>query len=112
MDLNDEVIKRYGLDQFIIESTDLVRHEVDIPTDMRRTSDVMSLTEYARIKGIRAKQIEDGAPIYIRVTTETTAAEIAATEISQKKCPLNIKRALGNGYVETWAVNELALPFD
>jgi len=76
----------------------------------RITSEVMTRFEHAEVVSCRAKQIENGAPAYIDTKGLTDPIAIARKEISYKKCPLSIVRALTNTICEKWHVNEMAVP--
>ena len=76
----------------------------------RQLSEYMDDFEFARILGIRAESIANGNMIYVKHNSHD-AIQIAKLEISQKMCPLNILRELGEGsrIYEVWSVNELII---
>ncbi len=88
-------------------------HKVDkiVPKDMRRTSEIMTYAEYTRVVSERAKQIENGSPIFVELKNEHKPSNIAEKEILQKKCPLKIIRYLTKNIKEEWSVNEMIIPF-
>ena len=79
-----------------------------------KTSDVMTMFEYAEVIGIRAVQISNGSPVFTDVGDLTDNIEIAKLELANKKCPLAIVRIrTTNGttaIAEVKKVNSLALP--
>jgi DNA-directed RNA polymerase I, II, and III subunit RPABC2 len=71
----------------------------------------MSYAEYARVISERAKQIENGSPIFIESKNEHSPINIAEKEVRQKKCPLKVVRYLTKNIKEEWSVNEMIIPF-
>jgi DNA-directed RNA polymerase I, II, and III subunit RPABC2 len=67
------------------------------------------LTKYerARILGIRAFQINMGAPVMINVQGETDSLNIAKMELKLKKIPIIIRRYLSNQKYEDHSVSDL-----
>lgn len=86
-----------------------------VPDDQRRTSEIMSPSEYARVLSERAIQIEKGSVIFVEVVNETDPIAIAKKEIDKGKCPLKIERRIMNNNnietVEIFRVNEMIIPF-
>jgi DNA-directed RNA polymerase subunit K/omega len=78
------------------------------------TSDMMSLTEFCAVLGIRAQQIENGDDFYVDVLTENTSIDIAKKELYAGKSPCIVERVLNKKQdiviVEHWKVSELTLP--
>jgi DNA-directed RNA polymerase subunit K/omega len=87
---------------------------VVVKPENRMTSDLMSLTEFCAVLGIRAQQIENGDDFYVDVTTENTAIDIAKKELYAGKTPCIVERVLHKKadtiIVEHWKVSELTLP--
>lgn len=90
---------------------DLHKEDIIVPREYRITSEIMSLAEYTRVISERAKQIENGSPIFIDVKNIHDPILIAEKEIKQKKSPMIINRYLTRHIKEEWAVNEMNLPF-
>lgn len=82
-----------------------------VPDDKRIMSEIMSRAEYARVIAERAKQIENGAPIFINIDNEVNPIKIAEMEIRQKKSPMKIHRPINQQLMEIWRVNEMVTPF-
>jgi DNA-directed RNA polymerase subunit K/omega len=66
--------------------------------------------EYTRSIGIRATQIEQGAPLFIE-TESIDSYWIAKEEVHQKKVPFIFKRPLPNGPIEYWKLEDLEILF-
>jgi DNA-directed RNA polymerase subunit K/omega len=80
----------------------------------RMTSDLMSLTEYCAVLGVRAQQIENGDDFYIDIQFENNSIDIAKKELLAGKSPCIIERILDTKHnitiVEHWKISELKLP--
>lgn len=97
----DEQDKYFSSDYFV---------EVKIiPDDERYTSDFMTLYEFTSVLGIRTQQISKDGQSYIE-SNDMTPKETAIKELYEKKCPLKIRRVVGDR-VEIWGCNELTIPF-
>jgi hypothetical protein len=95
-----------------------------IPIEKRRTSQIMSLSEYTEAISLRTEQIStDGmssAMIDEIPAQATTARDIAIAEIKARRCPLKIVRHVGRAmsddgrhiknYAEIWSPNEMTHP--
>ena len=81
------------------------------PADDRKTSEKLTEYEYTEVVSHRAKQIENGGPIYVDIGDETDPIKMAELEINLKKCPLSIRRLHNNSIAEIWEVNEMTLPY-
>jgi DNA-directed RNA polymerase subunit K/omega len=93
-----------------------VLEKVIIRGDDRKTRDVITAEEYARVIAMRATHIANQQRSYLPPElTPSDSLEIAKEEIRQGLCPLSIRRLLyekdGKEYVEEWAVNELTIPY-
>jgi DNA-directed RNA polymerase subunit K/omega len=91
--------------------TELDKEIYIIPANKRRTSEVMSEFEFARVKSERAQQIQNGAQIFVEYDALMDECEIAMFEIKTKNCPLTILRMLNERVGEIWSVNEMDMPF-
>lgn len=70
------------------------------------------LTKYekARIIGLRANQLSQGARPFVSVPKEVTdVRDIARLELAQKKLPFTVKRPLPDGTYECWRLVDLML---
>jgi DNA-directed RNA polymerase subunit K/omega len=92
--------------------TEVERKYYIIPANKRRTSEVMSEFEYARVKCERAQQIQNGAPIFVDADPHMNEVEIATLEIKLRCCPLSILRMINERVGEIWTVNEMEIPFN
>ena len=81
-----------------------------IVDDLHRTIPIMTKYEKTRILGQRARQINEGAPAFIKIdTTVIDGYLIAVKELEQKKTPFIIRRPLPNGGSEYWRVQDLEI---
>jgi len=74
-----------------------------------RTSEFLSKYEKARILGIRAMQISNGAPTAATVSGLRDPLDIAEVELKEGKTPLIIRRRLPDNSYEDVAVCHLKL---
>lgn len=94
-----------------------------VPEDHRRTSHIMSNSEYTEAISIRAEQISadgmDGAMIDSIPANATTARDIAIAEMKARRCPMKLVRRVGRtidasgtikNYIEVWSPNEMTHP--
>jgi len=81
--------------------------------DDRHTSlPFLTKYEYTRILGMRATQIENGAPLFTTVPDSLIDSYlIAKQELHEKVIPFIVTRPLPNGTIEYWAVGDLELLF-
>jgi len=76
----------------------------------RITGKQMTKYEYCRIVGVRATQIEKGAPPLIEVPKHITDYEdIAKLELHHKLCPYLVRRPLPNYLLEEWSIDEMTI---
>jgi len=84
----------------------------NVTDEYHTTLPILTKYEYTRILGIRASQIEKGAPLFIEVPdTMIDSYLIAKDELHQKKLPFIIKRPIPNGSIEYWKLGDLELLF-
>ncbi len=95
----------------ILALCNIVRNDKGIIVDdLHRTYPFISKYEYARIVGIRAKQINNGADPFIKVARGVIDGfTIAKLEMNAKKVPFIIARPLPNGSREYWKVQDLEM---
>lgn len=75
---------------------------------LHKTFPYLTKFERAKILGQRAKQINNGSPIFVKVTPNIIDGHtIALMELQQKKIPFIIKRPMPNGSNEYWKVSDL-----
>ena len=68
----------------------------------------MTRYEKTKILGLRAKQINDGSPLFIKISNDIIDGHvIAKMELDQNKIPFIIRRPLPNGQSEYWNVKDL-----
>lgn len=80
----------------------------EIIDPLHKTIPIMTKYEKARILGQRAKQINNGASIFVQPKQETFDGYlIALQELEEKKIPFIIRRPLPNGHSEYWKVSDL-----
>jgi len=81
-----------------------------IVDDLHRTIPIMTKYEKTRILGQRAKQLNEGAPAFIKIdSTVIDGYLIAMKELEQKKTPFIIRRPLPNGGSEYWRIQDLEI---
>lgn len=91
--------------------TELEKLAFIIPANKRRSSEVMSEFEYARVKSERAQAIQNGGQIFVEYEPMMDECEIAMLEIKTRNCPLSILRMYNDRVGEVWTVNEMDIPF-
>jgi hypothetical protein len=82
-----------------------------VPDEQRKTSNIMSLPEFAEATGIRASQIERGAHVFTDVAGLRDPRKMAHKEFRDRRSPLLLERKIetrGNIHiVEHWRVREM-----
>jgi len=89
----------------------IVRNDKGIIVDeLHKTYPFITKYEYARIVGMRAKQINNGADPFVKVDRDMIDGyTIALKEMKEKKIPFIIARPLPNGGREYWKLQDLEL---
>ena len=82
-----------------------------VPNNYRRTSEVITKFEYTDVTSNRAKQIENGSPIFTDIKGESDPIKMAELEIRMKRCPLSVRRMISNNICEIWDVNDMIIPY-
>ena len=78
--------------------------------DLHKTLPFMTKFEKARVLGIRAKQLNEGAQPFVKVPPSVvTGYTIAQMELDQKKIPFIIRRPIPGGGSEYWKISDLEL---
>jgi len=95
----------------IVAMCDVVRDsEGMISDDFHKTVPWLTKYERARILGIRAKQLNNGADAFVQVPSSMVSGyKIAIEELKAKKIPFIIRRPIPNGGTEYWRLEDLAL---
>jgi DNA-directed RNA polymerase I, II, and III subunit RPABC2 len=109
IDVHPECIKHN--DEEIKLLSKVVRDEHNIIIDdLHKTIPYLTKYEKARVIGVRAKQINMGAQIFIDVDpTIIDGAIIAEKELLQRKMPFIIRRPLPGGGSEYWNLSDLEI---
>jgi len=82
----------------------------NIVDDLHITLPYLTKYEKARILGQRAKQINLGMPVFVKVPENIIDGYLVAEmELTQKRIPFIIKRPIPGGGCEYWKVNDLEL---
>jgi DNA-directed RNA polymerase subunit K/omega len=82
----------------------------NIIDDLHRTLPYLTKYERARILGQRAKQINSGAKVFIKVPENIIDGYlIAQMELEQKRIPFIIKRPIPGGGCEYWNLKDLEI---
>lgn len=89
--------------------TTIVRNSDGIIIDLlHKTIPFLTKYEKAKVLGIRAKQLNDGAVSFIKVPSNIIDGYlIAELELEQKKIPFIIKRPIPGGGCEFWNLKDL-----
>ena len=82
-----------------------------VPNNYRRTSEVITKFEYTDVTSNRAKQIENGSPIFTDIKGESDPIKMAELEIRMKRCPLSVRRMISHNICEIWDVNDMIIPY-
>ena len=85
------------------------RNSDDLIEDpIHTTVPILTKFEYTRVLGVRATQIENGAPLFISVDESIIDSYvIARMEVEAKKLPFIIRRPLPGGKMEYWRLADL-----
>ena len=75
------------------------------------SSEVITKFEFTDVVSNRAKQIENGSPIFVDIKNESDPIKMAEMEIRMRSCPLSIRRIIGNNICEIWDVNDMIIPY-
>ena len=99
---NDEEIQ--------ILSTVIRDENNQIIDDLHRTLPYLTKYEKTRILGVRTKQINEGAPIFVEADQSIIDGYIIAEkELTERKIPFIIRRPIPNGGSEYWKVSDLEI---
>jgi DNA-directed RNA polymerases I, II, and III subunit RPABC2 len=126
---NEEYLKRFDRDVITnyvdiyhpesrIHNYDEVRAMSNVTRDkegtvidkLHKTIPFLTKFEKTRVLGLRAKQLNEGAPSFVSVPPGVVNGyTIALMELKEKKIPFIIRRPLPNGGSEYWKVNDLEI---
>jgi DNA-directed RNA polymerase I, II, and III subunit RPABC2 len=99
---NDEEIQ--------ILSTVIRDENNQIIDDLHRTLPYLTKYEKTRILGLRTKQINEGAPLFVEIDPSIIDGYIIAEkELMERKIPFIIRRPIPNGGSEYWKVSDLEI---
>ena len=95
----------------ILAMCKIVRDAKGIITDgLHKTIPWLTKYERARVLGLRAKQLNNGADAFIEIPPGMINGDkIALEELNQKKIPFIIRRPIPNGGTEYWRLEDLEL---
>ena len=103
-------VKQINFDELMALSRVVRDPTGKIIDSLHQTFPFMSKYERARIIGLRAKQLNNGADPFIQVSAEMIDGfTIAKRELMEKKIPYVIRRPLPNGASEYWRVADLEI---
>jgi DNA-directed RNA polymerase I, II, and III subunit RPABC2 len=93
----------------ILVMTKVVRDRSGIIVDdLHKTIPYLTKYEKARVLGQRAKQINSGASVFVKVPEKVIDGYlIAELELQEKRIPFIIRRPLPNGGSEYWSIKDL-----
>jgi DNA-directed RNA polymerase I, II, and III subunit RPABC2 len=93
----------------ILAMTKVVRDRSGIIIDgLHKTIPYLTKYEKARVLGQRAKQINSGASVFVKVPEKVIDGYlIAELELQEKRIPFIIRRPLPNGGSEYWSIKDL-----
>ena len=95
----------------IIAMCKVVRDSNGVISDgFHKTIPWLTKYERARVLGIRAKQLNNGADAFVEVPSSMISGyKIAIEELKAKKIPFIIRRPIPNGGTEYWKLQDLEL---
>ena len=95
----------------IIAMCKVVRDNNGVISDgFHKTIPWLTKYERARVLGIRAKQLNNGADAFVEVPSSMISGyKIAIEELKVKKIPFIIRRPIPNGGTEYWKLQDLEL---
>ena len=93
----------------ILTMTKIIRDKAGIIIDdLHKTLPFITKYERARILGQRAKQINSGASVFVKVPEKVIVGYlIAELELQEKRIPFIIRRPMPNGGSEYWSIKDL-----
>lgn len=76
----------------------------------RITRNMLTIAECTRVLGVRATDLDEGAPPFVSIENLVDVKQIALRELYSRRMPLSIRRQVAPNKYEELDVNELALP--
>ena len=86
------------------------KEEIVVKEEDRITSDVLSKYEMVELISIRATQISKGDHPFVEVNGLRDPISMAKKELYENRCPLLVKRHIGNNMYEYWNPNNMSKP--
>ncbi len=86
------------------------KEEIIVKEEDRITSDVLSKYEIVELISIRSTQISKGDMPFTDVSGLRDPISMAKKEIYDNRCPLLVKRHIGNNMYEYWNPNNMSKP--
>jgi DNA-directed RNA polymerase subunit K/omega len=95
--------------EYVKSMCTVVRNQNGIITDPHHsTIPLLTKFEYTKVLGVRATQIDHGAPLFIEADPSIIDSYVLALmELTAKKLPFIIRRPLPGGKMEYWKINDL-----
>lgn len=95
----------------VLAMSKVVRDEnYNIIDPFHKTVPILSKYEIARILGVRTKQINSGATVFVKTSENIIDGYyIALQELQEKKIPFIIRRPIPGGKSEYWNISDLEL---
>jgi DNA-directed RNA polymerase subunit K/omega len=116
IDLTNSLVNMHSQEVSVSYEEVLAKCTLERDADMNivdhRHTTVPYLTKYefTRILGLRATQIEQGAPLFVKVEeTMHDSYLIAKEELYQKKLPFILARPIPHGETEYWKLSDLEI---
>tara|TARA_B110000967_G_scaffold206920_1_gene254890 strand:+ start:548 stop:1057 length:510 start_codon:yes stop_codon:yes gene_type:complete len=103
-------IKQTNYNQ-IVTFCKIIKDKNNIPIDpLHTTVPFLTKFEKARVLGLRAKQINNGADVFVDVPPNIfDGYTIALKELEEKKIPFIVRRPMPNSTSEYWHLSDLEL---
>jgi DNA-directed RNA polymerase I, II, and III subunit RPABC2 len=80
----------------------------NVSDGQHQTLPILTKYELTRVLGLRAKQINDGAPVFVD-SELTDGYLLAAQELRERKIPFILRRPLPTGQHEYWRLSDLEI---
>jgi DNA-directed RNA polymerase subunit K/omega len=95
--------------EYVKSMCTVVRNKEGVIVDPNHsTIPLLTKFEYTKVLGVRATQIDHGAPLFIEADPSIIDSYVLALmELTSKKLPFIIRRPLPGGKMEYWKINDL-----
>lgn len=108
--LNHPESRTHNFDEVSALTTIKRNDKKEIIDDLHKTVPFMTKFEKAKVIGLRATQLSEGAQPFIKIPNNIISSYVIATmELEQKKIPFIIKRPIPNGGSEYWKIQDLEI---